>query len=80
MLKVEFKNRIREVRKQKGLRQIDLAKMIGVFQSEISEIECGKRMPSVYLAKKIAKALGVGVDDLFLLELSHFNGYGLHKN
>jgi transcriptional regulator with XRE-family HTH domain len=43
MIKVEFKNRIREVRKQKGLRQVDLAKMVGVFQSEISEIECGRR-------------------------------------
>jgi transcriptional regulator with XRE-family HTH domain len=29
--------------------------MVGVFQSEISEIECGKRVPSVYLAKRIAR-------------------------
>jgi len=65
MLKVEFKNRIREFRKRKGLRQIDLAKMVGIFQSELSEIERGIRKPSVYLAKKIAKALGVGLDDLF---------------
>jgi putative transcriptional regulator len=65
MVKVEFKNRIREVRKQRGLRQVDLAKRVGVFQSEISEIECGKRMPSIYLAKKIAKALKVSLDDLF---------------
>jgi putative transcriptional regulator len=65
MVKVNFKSRIREVRKQKGLRQVDLAKMVGVFQSEISEIECGKRAPSVYLAKRIAKALKVSVDDLF---------------
>jgi transcriptional regulator with XRE-family HTH domain len=28
---------------QRGLRQVDLARMVGVFQSEISEIECGKR-------------------------------------
>jgi putative transcriptional regulator len=66
MAKVNFKNRIREVRKQKGLRQIDLAKMVGVFQSKISEIECGKRKPSIYLARKIAKALEVNLDDLFL--------------
>jgi transcriptional regulator with XRE-family HTH domain len=52
MVKVRFKNRIRVVRRQKGLRQIDLARMVGVFQSEISEIECGKRMPSVYLFGK----------------------------
>jgi putative transcriptional regulator len=80
MVKVEFKNRIRDVRRQKGLRHVDLGKMVGVFQSEISEIECGKRVPSIYLAKKIAKALGVSLDYLFFLELSHFNDYGLHKN
>jgi len=67
MVKVEFKNRIREIRRQRGLRQVDLAKMVGVFQSEISEIECGKRKPSVYLAKRIAEALGVSLDDLFFI-------------
>ena len=65
MPKVEFKNRIREFRKKKGLRQTDLARLVGIFQSELSEIERGIRKPSVYLAKKIAKALGVSLDDLF---------------
>jgi len=65
MQKVEFKNRIREFRKKKGLRQTDLARLVGIFQSELSEIERGVRKPSVYLAKKIAKALGVSLDDLF---------------
>ena len=65
MPKVEFKNRIRKFRKKKQLRQTDLARMIGIFQSELSEIERGIRKPSVYLAKKIAKALGVSLDDLF---------------
>ena len=65
MPKVEFKNRIREFRKRKGLRQTDLARMVGIFQSELPEIERGIRKPSVYLAKKIAKALGVSLDDLF---------------
>jgi putative transcriptional regulator len=66
MVKVEFKNRIRKNRKQRGLRQVDLAKIIGVFRSEISEIEYGKRMPSIYLAKRIAKALKISLDYLFL--------------
>jgi len=42
-----------------------LARIVSIFQSEISEIECGERKPSVYLAKKIAKALGVSLNDLF---------------
>jgi len=65
MQKVKPKNRLREVRRRKGLRQSDLAKKVGVFQSEISEIETGERKPSVYLAKRIAKALGVSLDELF---------------
>ena len=65
MPKVEFKNRIREFRKKRGLRQTDLARLVGIFQSELSEIERGIRKPSVYLAKKVAKALGVSLDDLF---------------
>ena len=65
MPKVEFKNRIREFRKKRGLRQTDLARLVGIFQSELSEIERGIRKPSVYLAKKIAKALGASLDDLF---------------
>ena len=65
MQKVEFKNRIREFRKKRGLRQIDLARLVGIFQSELSEIERGIRKPSVYLAKKIAKVLGASLDDLF---------------
>jgi len=65
MSKVEFKNRIKEFRKKKGLRQTDLARLVGIFQSELSEIERGIRKPSVYLAKKIAKALGASLDDLF---------------
>ena len=65
MIKVEFKNRVKEVRRQRGLRQIDLTRMVSAFQSEISMIECGKRKSSVYLAKRIVKALGVSLDDLF---------------
>ena len=65
MQKIKPKNRLREVRRRKGLRQTDLAKRVGVFQSEISEIETAERKPSVYLAKRIAKALGVSIDELF---------------
>ncbi|MEM3905520.1 MAG: helix-turn-helix domain-containing protein [Nitrososphaerota archaeon] len=66
MVKASSKNRTREIRIRKSLRQADLARMIGVFQSEISEIETGKRKPSVYLTKRIARALRVSLDDLFL--------------
>lgn len=66
MLKVEPKNRIKEFRRLRRMKQTALADKVGVFQSEISEIETGERKPNVYLAKRIAKALRVSVDEIFL--------------
>jgi len=60
-----FKNRLRTLRKNKGLRQADLAMKVNIFQSEISKIETGERRPNVYLAKRIARALGVSLDEIF---------------
>jgi putative transcriptional regulator len=65
MMEERSRNRIKEVRKRKGLRQADLALKIGIFQSELSEIETGLRKPNVYLAKRIARALGVSLDEIF---------------
>ena len=61
------KNRIKEFRKQKKMKQLALANKVGIFQSEVSEIETGERKPNVYLARKIAKVLGGSVDEIFLL-------------
>jgi DNA-binding XRE family transcriptional regulator len=55
MVKVDFKNRIRDVRRQRSLKQVDLARMVGVFQSEISEIEWGKRVPSVFWQRELQR-------------------------
>ncbi|MEM3448065.1 MAG: helix-turn-helix transcriptional regulator [Nitrososphaerota archaeon] len=64
-MRENISNRIMEFRKEKGLRQVDLAKRVGIRQSEISDIETGKRKPNVYLAKKIAEALGKDVNEVF---------------
>lgn len=59
------KNKIRELRKEKELKQSALASRVGIHQSEISMIETGERMPSIYLAEKIAKVLEKNVDEVF---------------
>lgn len=59
------RNRIRELRKKLHLKQFALASEVGIFQSEISDIETGKRKPNVYLAMKIAKVLGKSVEEVF---------------
>lgn len=47
-------------RYKEGLTQKQLAEMIGVPQSNISEMECGKRTIGKKMAKRLAKALKVG--------------------
>jgi len=58
-------NKIRDFRKEKGWRQVDLAQKLGILQSEVSDIETGKRKPNIYLAKKIAKVLEKDVNEVF---------------
>ncbi|HHY66018.1 MAG TPA: helix-turn-helix transcriptional regulator [Alicyclobacillus sp.] len=59
---------LREIREKAGLTQSDLAKASGVSQSHISEIEAGNTVPTVFVAKRLAWALGVTVDELITEE------------
>jgi putative transcriptional regulator len=59
------RNRIALLRAEKGWRQLDLARRLDVYQSEVSEIERGEREPGVHLAKRIARALGKTVEEVF---------------
>ena len=59
------RNNIRRLRLQVAMRQLDVARKLNVYQSEISQIERGEREPGVYLAKRIAKVFGKTVDEIF---------------
>ena len=61
-------NQLAKYRKQKGLSQTQLAKLIGVAQSTIAMIETGKITPSLRTALKLARVLGTTVEELFPLE------------
>ncbi len=56
--------RIRSTREQLGIQVIDLAGMIGVTPSLVSQIERAKAFPSILTLKKIADALQTTVGDL----------------
>ena len=56
--------RIRELREAAGLSQSALAEAAQVGQSHLSRIEKDEREPSLSIAARLAKALGVTLDSL----------------
>ena len=62
------KNRIEEIRKRRGIRQEEFAKVLGVSRQTISSLETGRYNPSIFLAHKIAKLFGMTIEEVFLFE------------
>lgn len=54
-------------RTRNAMRQADLASAVGVSRQTIVSLERGDYAPSVYLALRIARALGATVEELFPL-------------
>ena len=63
-----MKNRIEEIRSQRGIRQEDFAKAMGVSRQTISSLENGRYNPSILLAYKITKYFDMTIEDVFLFE------------
>jgi len=59
---------VKKAREHAGLTQVDLAKRLQASQRTITEIETGRREPSVRTLKKIALALGTTIQELFYTE------------
>ena len=60
-----MENKIREMRREKGLLQEQLAKKCGVSRQTINAIENNKYDPTLARAFKLAQELGTTVDELF---------------
>ena len=65
------KNRIRELREDKDLRQIDVAEKTGIDQRTLSNYETGKTNPDSYSIIKLAEFYEVSCD--YLLGVSEYN-------
>ena len=63
-----MKNRIEEIRSERGIRQEELARQMGVSRQTISSLENGRYNPSILLAWKIAKFFGMTIEDVFIFE------------
>jgi len=46
------------LREEAGMRQIDVARAVRITKGSYSHYECGRRIPRVDTAKKIAEVLG----------------------
>lgn len=68
-----MKNRIEEIRKQQGIRQDELAGLMGVSRQTISSLETGRYNPSIQLAWKIARYFGMTIEEVFVFEEDDLN-------
>ena len=59
---------MKEHRARLGLKQEDLAKLVGVRRETIGNLEKGCYNPSLVLAWNIAKAFGVSIEEVFTVE------------
>ena len=59
-----MQNRIRDLREDMDMRQIDLAEKTGIDQRTISNYETGKTAPDAYALIKLADFFGVSIDYL----------------
>ena len=57
----DYRTLIKEKREEAGLSQYKLAKLVGITQSFVNEIENGKKSPSVEVFFRICEALKIKV-------------------
>lgn len=60
-----MKNRMRELRAERGWSQARLAELLDVSRQNINAIETEKYDPSLVLALKIAQLFGQSVEEIF---------------
>lgn len=63
-----MKNRLEELRKERGIRQEQLADALGVSRQTIGSLENGRYNPSILLAFKLARYFGCAIEEIFLYE------------
>ena len=63
-----MKNRLEELRKQRGIRQEELAEALEVSRQTIGSLENGRYNPSILLAFTIARYFNVSIEEIFIYE------------
>ena len=63
-----MKNRLEEIRKQRGIRQEELAEALEVSRQTIGSLENGRYNPSILLAFRIAHYFQMRIEEIFIYE------------
>lgn len=63
-----MKNRLKDLRAERGWSQAELAERLGVSRQSVNAIETGKYDPSLPLAFKIARTFALGIEQIFSSE------------
>ena len=63
-----MKNKIEAIRKERGIRQEEFAKALGISRQTISSLENGRYNPSILLAHKIARYFGMTIEEVFIFD------------
>jgi putative transcriptional regulator len=63
-----MKNRLEQIRKQRGIKQEELALALEVSRQTIGSLENGRYNPSIILAFKIARYFGLSIEEIFIYE------------
>lgn len=61
-----MKNRLKVIRAERNWSQAELAEKLDVSRQTINAIETGKYDPSLPLAFKVARLVGLKIEDIFL--------------
>lgn len=63
-----MKNRLEEIRKERGIKQEELAAALEVSRQTIGSLENGRYNPSITLSFKLARYFNMSIEDIFIYE------------
>ena len=63
-----MKNRLEDLRKDRNIKQEELAKAMGVSRQTIGSLENGRYNPSIVLAFKLADFFNLTIEEIFIYE------------
>lgn len=62
-----MKNRLEKIRKERGIKQEELAAALEVSRQTIGSLENGRYNPSIILAFKLARYFDMSIEDIFFM-------------